>query len=423
MKLDGKKLLILGANAESIPLVLTAKKLGVYTIVTDYNPDAPAKEYADKACNVDGIDVDGLVKLAQDEKVDGVLVSVADMLIPTYQKVCEKLNLPCYATEEQVKVLVNKYNFKRTCEKYGILGIPEYDLDINDSDEKISKLPFPVLIKPVDSCSGKGMTVCYDSSSVRQAMEKASKASPTNKFIAERYMTCDDAFMYYTFIDGKYYLSAMADRFTNHEQSGLSNVVIGAVYPSKYLDHYYKEYHEKFCKMFSDLGIRNGVFLVQVFVENGKMFVYDPGFRLQGGAPHILVNAINGFDHREMLINLALTGSMGDYEMDKLNDSNFRGKKAASIVFLLKKGFIGKISGMDEINKLPEVVSVNQRLYEGDEVYNIGTEQQVFVRIHAVADDAEKLREVMVKLKNTIKVYDTEGNDMLLTTLDENIIK
>ena len=78
MKLEGKKLLILGANPETADLVRIAKKMGVYTIVTDYNPNAPAKKVADKSYNVNGVDVDALEKLARDEQVDGLLIRLSD---------------------------------------------------------------------------------------------------------------------------------------------------------------------------------------------------------------------------------------------------------------------------------------------------------------------------------------------------------
>ena len=44
--LSGKKLLILGANPETVPLVKTANTMGVLTIVTSNRPDDPAKKYA-----------------------------------------------------------------------------------------------------------------------------------------------------------------------------------------------------------------------------------------------------------------------------------------------------------------------------------------------------------------------------------------
>ena len=50
---SGKKLLILGANPETVPLVQIANEMGVLTIVTSNRPDDAAKKYAWKACNVD----------------------------------------------------------------------------------------------------------------------------------------------------------------------------------------------------------------------------------------------------------------------------------------------------------------------------------------------------------------------------------
>jgi phosphoribosylaminoimidazole carboxylase (NCAIR synthetase) len=91
-----KKLLILGANPETIPLIETAKAMSIFTIVTDPDPDAPAKKFADRAININGMDVDSLVNYCKAEGVDGVLVGVADRLIEPYQKVCQLLNLPCY---------------------------------------------------------------------------------------------------------------------------------------------------------------------------------------------------------------------------------------------------------------------------------------------------------------------------------------
>ena len=44
---------------------------------------ADAKKFADVPCNVDGMDVDGLVDLVKKENIDGVLVGVAEALIPS----------------------------------------------------------------------------------------------------------------------------------------------------------------------------------------------------------------------------------------------------------------------------------------------------------------------------------------------------
>lgn len=100
--------MILGANPETVALVNAARELGVYTVVTDYDHHAYAKNFADKAHDVDGMDVPSLIALARAEGVDGVLVGVADRLIVPYQHVCEALGMPCYATPEQCAIFTNK---------------------------------------------------------------------------------------------------------------------------------------------------------------------------------------------------------------------------------------------------------------------------------------------------------------------------
>ena len=126
---EGKKLLILGGNPETTPLVEIANNMGIKTIVSSARHTDPAKQAAWKAYDVDGMDVPGLVALAREEQVNGVLVGVADILVPAYCKVCESLGLHCYATQQITDVFALKDFFKATCERYGVHGIPEFYLD------------------------------------------------------------------------------------------------------------------------------------------------------------------------------------------------------------------------------------------------------------------------------------------------------
>lgn len=420
MNFNNKKLLILGANPETVPLIKAAQSLGVFTAVTDYDPDAYAKLFADKSYNVDGLDEDGIVELVKKEKIDGVIVGVADPLISTYQKVCERLNFPSYATAEQVNVFTNKYYFKRKCEKFGIQGIPEFKIDENLNRKDLDKIKYPVLVKPADSNSGKGMTLCNGEHEINSAVEKAIFYSPTKRIIAEKFMTCDDMFLYYTFKDGKYYLSATADRYTCKEQGKLSPVCLGGTYPSKYTGLYFETIHEKMINMFESLEVKNGVLMVTAFVEEGNFYVYDPGFRLQGEAPNLLIENINSFDQRKMLVKFALCGSMGDEMLDEIDDCYFKNKFASTIWFLLKEGQIGKISGMDEIIELPQVVKVVQRMNEGDIIIPdfVGTEKQVLARVYVVCDDKNEFKKTADKIHSLIDVKDTQNNNMLLKCFD-----
>ena len=417
---EGKKLLILGGNPETVPLVKMANDMGIRTIVTSSVPGEPAKVAAWKGCDVDGMDVPGLVSLARAEQVDGVLVGVADMLVPSYCKVCDALGLPCYATQKIVDVFAFKDIFKSTCEQYGVHGIPEFYLDEDMKKEDLAKIEYPVMVKPVDSASGQGIVKCDNEEELKKAVPYALSFSKKKRFIVERYMDCDDMGMYYTFKDGVCSASCIYDRYASTEQLGLSRVCLGGTYPSKHVDAYFERMHKNVTRMFKEIGIYNGVLMLSGFYENGEFYVYDTGFRLQGEAPHLLMKAIHGFDQREMLIRFALTGSEGSVDLEKEDDTNLRGKKAATLWFVLKKGTIAKIEGLDGWKDDPKAVALVQRKTEGDEILPewIGTEKQVLARLYLVCDSKEELAERLHYYQDHVRVMDAEGKNMLLRGFD-----
>ena len=414
----------MGGNPETVQIVERAKAMGISVYVTSKRKTDVAKKYADKSFDVDGMDVPGIVSLVKEEKIDGVLVGVADILVPAYCKVCDALNFPCYATQQIVDVFSFKDVFKATFERYGVHGIPEFYVDANPKKEDVEKIQYPVMVKPVDNGGGVGMTVVYKEEELQAAIDKALSASHSKRFIVEKYMDCDDVGIYYTFKDGECSMSCIFDRYTSKEQRGFSRVSMGGIYPSKHIKDYYERMHNDALRVFKNIGIRNGVLLLQAYYENGEFYVYDTGFRLQGEAPHILIKSIHGLDQLEMLIRFALTGSEGDFNLSQVDDAYFAGKSAATLWFLLKKGKVAKISGLEEWKDDPAVVANGQRIFEGMEVPSewIGNEKQVLTRLFIVCDSKKELKDTIRRYQKSVSVIDSEGNNMLLNSFDVELI-
>ena len=418
---EGKKLLILGGNPETSALVKIANEMGVKTIVASGRHTDDAKKYCWKASDIDGMDVPGLIALAQEEKVDGVLVGVADILVPSYCKVCDALNLPCYATQRIVDVFSYKDVFKATCESYGIHGIPEYYFSAEMKPEDVANIKFPVVVKPVDNGGGVGISVVYNESELKAAVDLALESSHSKRFIVERYMGgVEDMGMYYTFKDGYCSASCIYDRYTTDEQPGMARVCLGGTYPSKHMNDYMRRMHFNAVRMFKEIGIKNGILMLSGFYEDGEFYVYDTGFRLQGEAPHLLLESIYGYDQREMLVRFALTGSEGEKVDLYKEDPYMSGKFAATIWFLLKQGEIAKIEGLDNLEIDKRVVANVQRLYEGDLVPEewIGNEKQVLTRLYLVCDTKEELASAIKEYHQKVKVLDKAGKNMLLKGFD-----
>jgi hypothetical protein len=229
-------------------------------------------------------------------------------------------------------------------------------------------------------------------------------------------MDCDDMLAYYTFVDGQAYLSALADRYKTKKQGQFSPVCLAAEYPSKHTNKFVNDIHPKLVNMFRGLNIKNGVLLIQFFVDDSDFYAYDPGFRLQGEAPHIYLKHFNHFDHREMLLRFALTGSMCQGDFQSANDYRFKGQLATTVWVLLRTGRIGQIVGLDSIKNHKNTIEVLQRFNAGDSVTDsmIGTERQVLARIFTAARSKQESAENIQFITSQLSVLDERGENMIL---------
>lgn len=123
-----KKLLFLGGFPQMIDMVMTAKRMGIYTLLADRNPESPAKRFVDKAFDISTNDIDALLSICKIEKVDGVFTGFEDFNIHVARELCSRLDLSFYATGEQLNVITNKNKFKDFCRKNGVPTIEQYTL-------------------------------------------------------------------------------------------------------------------------------------------------------------------------------------------------------------------------------------------------------------------------------------------------------
>lgn len=421
MDYTGKKLLILGANPETAGLVQKANEMGIHTIVTDYDPRAYAKQFASEPINIDAVDVDALYEYVVENNVDAVMVGVAELLLVPYQKLCAKLGFPYYAEADIFELMTDKMLFKSFCREYDVPVVEEYKVDLAGEDD-FSDVKLPVVVKPVDSCSSKGISVCKTYDELKIGIEKALSFSNSQRILIEKYMTGDEVVLYYTFQDGEPILTAMCDRYTNKEQKGVAQLPTSYVFPSRYLEKYMNETDEKVKNMFRHLGVKHGITFIQSFVdEDGGVRFYEPGYRLNGAQEHYIVNAMTGIDGRELMINFAFTGKMTDEDLTKKADPMFK-KWGCMLSPLVKTCKIGKIDGLDEISKYPEVVSINPNYRVGDTVVGLGTLKQVICRFYIVTDTKEELKAVIDRIHENFVVEDENGDSMFLKFFNTEIL-
>lgn len=417
--LQGKKILLLGAHTLMIHVIRKARYLGIYTIVTDYVKDAPAKKYADEAYDISTLDVNALITLAREKQVDGVFTGYVDINLAPCRKVCDALGLPFYADLKLLDETMNKVKFKANCRRFGIPVVE--DVAPADLDGRYDRIRYPVIVKPADSYSSKGISVCNKPEEMAQALEKAMAQSTCKEIVVEQYIDtrrADDIYLYFTVQDGYVSLSAMADRIMNTEQYGCAPQPVGYLFPSKYIDLYLSTIHPKLQRMMETLGLKNGSFFMQGFVLEGSILFFEMGLRLSGGAGYLQIARQNEIDQVEMHLRYALTGKFDGWDVKTCDRPKFP-KPACVLVILLRDGKISRIQGLREVLSHPNVFDIVQFKHEGDTLEARGTLNQVFARIYMTADTLDELAKTIGFVKQTLKITDDRQENMILHLFDE----
>ena len=182
-----KALVVAGGIAQAA-LILELKSRGIYTILADRNPKAVARPYADAFFPVSTLDEEGIYQLALKEKVDLVITACADQVLLITAKVSERLGLPCYIDYNTATLVSDKKYMKDIFVKNSIPTSRYAVMSYYDKDE-LRDFQFPMIVKPVDSYSSRGVRKVINYDEMKAAFDEAVEISRTKTAIIEEF--CD----------------------------------------------------------------------------------------------------------------------------------------------------------------------------------------------------------------------------------------
>ncbi len=306
--MSNKKILLLGGSAQQVVAIDKAKELGYYTVLCDYLPDNPGQYHADIFYQVSTTDKQAVLKIAEDEKIDGIIAYASDPAAPTAAFVAEKMNLPTNPYES-VEILCNKDRFREFLSENGFNAPVAHGYrDIEEAKRAIYSFKLPVIIKPVDSSGSKGATVMRSLDNVDEALEFAFSFSRSKRIIIESfieknhpYLIGGDIFV----VDGKVALWGLLNCHRDERVNRL--VPVGKSYPLHLCDKDTLAVRETLQEMVNKLGIRQGAMNVELVVDkNGCVWPIDVGPRNGGNMIPDLLGLIFGVDVVDMSVRAAM---------------------------------------------------------------------------------------------------------------------
>lgn len=413
-ELKGKKLLVLAGADVHVKIVNAAKEEGIYTIVTDYLDveDSPAKQIADEHWDISITDVDSIVLKCKKEKIDGVLAYCIDPAQIPYQRICEKLNLPCYGTKNQFEILTDKRLFKDYCVSNGVGIIPEY----SEEDIEAGIIKYPILVKPTISRGSRGQTICYREGEVHPAIDIARNESKDGGVLIERFMRgIQDMAFAYMVVGGEPYLLKIGDRYLGKPEDNLDRQQMATVIPSRFTREYLEGSDKRVKAMIKKLGITFGAVFFQGFYENGQEFMYDPGLRFPGSDFDIVLKQTTGFDPMKSFVRYALTGNVNSCCGDIKAAYKYGGGHCLILSLSAREGKITTFEGVDKVAKHPYVFSAYARRKVGDIIENRGDITQRVAEFCAYIPRKNSIEEFVEYIYHTVQVKDENGEDMIIS--------
>ena len=305
-----KKLLILGGDHFTIPVVEAAHKQGYYVITCDYLPNNVAHKYSDAYINYSTIDKEGILAWARKNPIDGIL-TFTDSGVITTAYVQHYLGLPQIGPLESVEILQNKARFRRFLADNGFKvprakGYASLEDAINDA----GCFKWPIMVKPVDSAGSKGVSKIEKLEQLKEAVDFALNFSISKEFIIEEFIEKDgcssdsDCFS----VDGRFkFISFSAQRFDENSMG----IYTPAAYswPATMTSQAQKELSEELQRLISLLGMKTTIYNIETRVgADGNPYIMEVTPRGGGNRLAEMLRYATGVD----MITAAARAAVGD---------------------------------------------------------------------------------------------------------------
>ncbi len=402
--------------------------MGVYVIVADMSDKGVGYQMADEGVLVSTIDFDGLEKVVREKRIDGVFCGPSEFNLFNTMKLCERVGLPFYGNEKLWNQCADKNLFRDFCARNGVDIPAEYHIDDTTDFDELEGIEYPVIIKPVDGCSSKGISVCKNNLELKIAYAKAKEASASGKVVVEQYIDSNGRGFacYYCVDEGKSVPYLLYDRFTADPVRRKCLVSSFVYAPSELSDAFMKNTDRHVRNMIADMGIVNGMVFIQACVYKGKFYFHDMGYRLSGAMTYKITEPLSGLNDMKMMIRYALGGRICEAEdMEKLSSFHNNRAVAVQIMLPLDVGTIQRIDGWDEICAMPEVVDILQYYHVGDTITTavIGTLGQHFARVTLAAANEAIIEKAVRRIQKIFSVKNERGEEMYTMRFDYDRMK
>lgn len=399
------KALVLCGGVPQIALLKKLRERGIITVLADMNEKVEARQYADIFYPTSTLDVEGVLSVAKREKVDFLISVCADQVLQVVAEVSERLGLPCYIDFETAVNVSKKSYMKSIFEKSGVptsrfVTMAELDL------EKIAHLEYPLIVKPVDSYSSRGVKKVFDPEGLPAAFADAVRISRTSTAIVEEFVEGEEITVDVYVEGGKAHVLSMSKSEKIKGQD--SFVIYRTVNPARVSDEVARKIATVAQNIADGFGLKDSPMLIQLINGKDRMSVIEFCARTGGGIKFRLIKKVSGFDVIDAVIDLTL-GNKPHFD-----EAAVPKKKYIINEFIYcNPGVLDRIDGFEELLGEGVITEFYQLKVKGHEFKCASSSGDRAACFTVEADSEAELERLHAIAASRVHVYDAESNDLI----------
>ncbi len=371
---EPKRVLILGASRYYSASIAAAKRAGYEVVAVDRTPNSPGFAIADDSAVIDIVDVDGVLRYAAAQRVDGI-VPLNDFGVPTAAAVAERLGLP--GISSAVAERASRKSSMRDC--WIAAGVPcprvELALTANAIPAAAERVGYPCILKPAHGIGGasRGVVVVNAPTELDDAISFATSFYADQATLVESFV---DARMEHSaevlIVNGEPEVLVIADKVKSPLPYRVDQSVL---YPTILSGAEHARVVSTVRDAVKAIGIPLGAAHVELATTANGCVLFELGARPGGGGtPEPIVRWVTGRDY--------LADVVRSYVGDSPAPSEARAPRGATYHFLTPApGVLDRVEGLDAVRARVDVLDVDVLITPGQTIgpVRVGTDRAGFV--------------------------------------------
>lgn len=400
-----KTAIVLGGTVPHIRLVQKLKDRGYRVVLVDYYPNPPAKPFVDKHVQASTLDQEMVLKIAIIHHADLVISACVDQANAVCCYVSEKLGLTRPYSFQTSLDATDKGRMK---EKFVLGGIPTARYFVTNKVPKgIGLLKYPLVVKPVDANSSKGVRRVDTARELNLYSEKALAFSRSGRIIVEEFCKGKEIQIDCLAIGGKAKILMTREKKQLQGKSIVLNSR-GSYVPAN-LNHELmlsiSDIAQKICTSFD---LESTPFFIQAKIDCGQVSVLEFAPRIGGGLSTELIRIVTNVDVLDYAIDSYLNKP---FVRPIIRDTD---KKYVTLLLYMQKGVFDHIEGLEKLEESGSLEYAAILKRKGDVVTGEANSGNRVASVILSASSSIQLESAIARAYSTLRIINNEGRSCML---------